>query len=100
MIVLTDRGWRQLWEALGLEHVYDTHSPYGLRSRRACREELGFTWRRYEFRTSRTRRERWWCLDFYDDAMESWFILKHAHLLEGSTRSVRVSPRDPQQVTV
>ena len=89
MIRLTERKWLLLYARLGEEYQ---HEPSVLLIRGKMRRVLGFTDRRHrEWIEAASIRpgedgkrgyiKEWVCLDFYDDALETWFRLKYAEYL-------------------
>ena len=75
MLRLTPGQWRRFREHLA------QHYPPSVMLIRACmRRELGFTPRDHlEYREGDP--VRYVCLDFYDDRMQSWFVLKYSEWL-------------------
>ena len=87
MIQLTEKQWADLHNRLAKEY-HDEPSVLIIRGK--TRRVLGFTVRRhtdYIEERSRPDRDPWhWpkksiCLDFYDDAKETWFRLKYMEYL-------------------
>jgi hypothetical protein len=77
MITLTPDKWHRLRNRLLLEHP-----PSTLLIRDKMRRELGFTVREDNSWHVKTRRYRDLVhLDFFDDRLESWFVLKYAEHL-------------------
>lgn len=83
MIKLRPEHWQEIHKRLLTEHPA---SVMLIRSR--MREVLGFTVREHHQWVEQGKNANgraygqtqfWICLDFYNDAMESWFYLKYMH---------------------
>ncbi len=76
-IELTHKEWNELKDRLVAEYGSKILISW------VCRRELGFTVREHRHFVIRKDIENWRdnrtciCLDFYDEAMKSWFILKY-----------------------
>lgn len=75
MITLTEAKWQILYMRLRQEHL-----PSIFLIRDKMRRELGFVIRRHETWIN-ARYGRIIYLDFYDDRLESWFVLKYSEYL-------------------
>lgn len=75
MIQLTPVKWDQL-----LGRLRQDYPPSVTLVRASMRRELGFVTRHHQqWNGSYYRQEV--CLDFFDDRLESWFVLKYAEYL-------------------
>jgi hypothetical protein len=75
LIQLTEKQWGPLCLRLREEHP-----PSVFMIRDVMRRELGFTTRHHR-EWNGTYYDWFVCLDFYDDRLESWFVLKYAEYL-------------------
>ena len=74
MITLAPREWNQIRKQLKEEYAY---KPSVLLIRETMKRELGFTTRYHQVYNEQTGYVENVCLDFYNDASESWFRLKY-----------------------
>jgi hypothetical protein len=83
MIKLDPDQWQKIYHRLVNEHP-----PSVMLIRSRMREVLGFTVRNHSEWVEQGKNANgqaygqtldWFCLDFYNDAMESWFHLKYMH---------------------
>jgi hypothetical protein len=83
MIKLDPDQWQKIHHRLVREHP-----PSVMLIRSRMREVLGFTVRNHSEWVEQGKNANgraygqtldWFCLDFYNDAMESWFHLKYMH---------------------
>ena len=73
MITLTEKQWGKIHKLIAQEYP----ASY-LLIREVQKRELGFTTRRHRYwDTSDTYWKEEICLDFYDEAKETWFRLKY-----------------------
>ena len=72
MLTLTVKEWNKLYKQLNEEWP---RSVMMIRSK--MKEELGFTVREHRWYTEQHGSMKQICLDFYDDAKETWFRLKY-----------------------
>jgi hypothetical protein len=72
MLTFTVREWNQLSHRL---HEDWPKSVMMMRSK--MKAELGFTVREHKWYTEQHGVQRQICLDFYDEAKETWFRLKY-----------------------
>ena len=72
MLTLTVKEWNKLYKQLNEEWP---RSVMMIRSK--MKEELGFTVREHRWYSEQHGTQKQICLDFYDDAKETWFRLKY-----------------------
>lgn len=74
MITLEPREWTKIRKQLKEEYAW---KPSVFMIREVMRRELGFTTRYHQVYNQQTGYVETVCLDFYNDASESWFRLKY-----------------------
>jgi hypothetical protein len=74
MITLAPREWNKIRKQLKEEYAW---KPSVLLIRETMKRELGFTTRYHQVYNEQTGYIEHVCLDFYNDASESWFRLKY-----------------------
>jgi hypothetical protein len=74
MITLETREWTRIRKQLKEEYAW---KPSVLLIRETMKRELGFTTRYHRVYKEQTGYAEHVCLDFYNDASESWFRLKY-----------------------
>ena len=74
MITLEPREWTRIRKQLKLEYA---GQPSIFMIREVMKRELGFTTRYHQVYSNQTGYIEHVCLDFYNDAAESWFRLKY-----------------------
>ena len=74
MITLEPREWARIRKQLKREYEW---KPSVFMIRETMKRELGFTTRFHQEYTDQTGYIETICLDFYNDAAESWFRLKY-----------------------
>lgn len=74
MIVISQDQWGILWKRLGCDYPQKV-----LLLRANLKKELGFVYRfHWDYRTRETNVH----LDFYDQRLMSWFVLKYAEFIQ------------------
>jgi hypothetical protein len=72
-LTITPSQWKRL-----LNQLEEDYGPSMMLLRERRRRELGFLDRRYWHRNSKGHTCLDVCLDFYDHALKTWFLLRYA----------------------